>query len=516
MAPIRASDGPWREAPHAQAGRAAAPGRAIQVPARAGTRPGGAPEGTPPGVGERARPAAQARSGAGEHAGPAEPGDQAGAATAVPGRTAGAGDQGTGAGGDQTQAPATEPGRAATEPGRAAAGPESATSPLGLHRVVRPFGVLPQAALRLDPRPEIGPDEVRIRVERLNLDAASFRQLHEAHRGDLAEIRAAVLEIIRARGKMHNPVTGSGGMLVGVVDEAGPGSSLGLKPGDRVATLVSLSLTPLVITDGLARWDGMSEQVPCEGHAILFGRSIAAALPDDLPVPLALAVLDVCGAPALTARVVASYAGTTAGAAARLGNTRTPVPGAAGVTVAVIGASGKSGSLSAAVARRAGADHVIGVVPNEAEAALLRGAGRGTPVATTPTGPMPSMAPPASDARGGRHTLADEVVIADARDPVALAGAVASAGGPADVTVVCVDVPGCEGGAILATAQGGTVIFFSMATSFTAAALGAEGLAADVTMLIGNGYVPGHAELALDVARTDPAVRALFARRVAQ
>ena len=50
-----------------------------------------------------------------------------------------------------------------------------------------------------------------------------------------------------------------------------------------------------------------------------------------------------------------------------------------------------------------------------------------------------------------------------------------AAGGPAGVTVVCVDVPGCEGGAVLATAQGGTVIFFSMATSFTAAALGAEG-----------------------------------------
>ena len=58
------------------------------------------------------------------------------------------------------------------------------------------------------------------------------------------------------------------------------------------------------------------------------------------------------------------------------------------------------------------------------------------------------------------------------------------------MTVVCVDVPGCEGGAILATAEGGTVVFFSMATSFTAAALGAEGLAADVTMLVGNGYVP--------------------------
>ena len=80
--------------------------------------------------------------------------------------------------------------------------------------------------------------------------------------------------------------------------------------------------------------------------------------------------------------------------------------------------------------------------------------------------------------------------------------------------MVCVDVPGCEGGAILATAQGGTVIFFSMATSFTAAALGAEGVAADVTMLVGNGYVPGHAQLALDLIRAEPGVRALFEARI--
>jgi L-erythro-3,5-diaminohexanoate dehydrogenase len=88
--------------------------------------------------------------------------------------------------------------------------------------------------------------------------------------------------------------------------------------------------------------------------------------------------------------------------------------------------------------------------------------------------------------------------------------------GPADVTVVCVDVPGCEHGAVLSTADRGTVIFFSMATSFSAAALGAEGLAADVTMLIGNGYVPGHAELALEILRTEPGVRALFERRLGQ
>ncbi len=91
---------------------------------------------------------------------------------------------------------------------------------------------------------------------------------------------------------------------------------------------------------------------------------------------------------------------------------------------------------------------------------------------------------------------------------------VQESGGPADITVVCVDVPGCEQPAIMATADGGTVIFFSMATQFAAAALGAEGLAADVTMLIGNGYTPGHAELALDLLRTTPGVRAVFESRL--
>ena len=189
----------------------------------------------------------------------------------------------------------------------------TSSSPLGLHRVIEPPGVLPQAAWRLDASPAIAPDEVRIRVDRLNLDAASYRQLREAYSADPDKIRRAVLDIITTRGKMQNPVTGSGGMLTGTVDEAGPQSPLGLTPGQRIATLVSLTLTPLQITDGLAKWDGQSEQVPCEGHAILFARSIAAVLPDDLSAELSLAVMDVCGAPALTSRVVKRGAVVTEG-----------------------------------------------------------------------------------------------------------------------------------------------------------------------------------------------------------
>src|SRR4051794_30325125 len=208
-----------------------------------------------------------------------------------------------------------------------------ACDPTGLHRVMDDRVVLPQAAARLDTRRELWPDEVRIRVERLNLDAASFRQLERTH-ADGDAVRRGVFEIVATRGKMQTPETGSGGMLVGTVEEVGPDSPLGLAVGDRVATLVSLTLTPLVIEDALARWDGRSEQVPCEGYAVLFGRSIAARIPEDLPADLSLAVMDVCGAPALTRRVVAQY--------------EQPV-------VTVIGGAGQAGPLSPAAARHAGA-----------------------------------------------------------------------------------------------------------------------------------------------------------------
>ena len=310
-------------------------------------------------------------------------------------------------------------------------------------------------------------------MEVLNLDAASYRQLRDKHTGPTGHVhghsvRSEVLEIIEDRGKMQNPVTGSGGMLIGTVAEVGPESPLGLQVGDRVASLVSLSLTPLAVSDRLARWDGLSERVPTTGHAILFGRSIAAVLPEDLDPELSLMVMDVCGAPAMVRRVVQGYAA--------LGQR---------ASVAVIGAAGKSGSLSLAAAREAGGGRLVGVVPVQHEADLL-----------------------------GRSGLADHVVLADARQPIGLSEALDAVGGPVDVTVVCVDVPGAEQPALMVTKQGGTVIYFSMATSFAAAALGAEGLAADVTMLIGNGYTPGHADYAVGLVREVPAVRQIFETRL--
>jgi L-erythro-3,5-diaminohexanoate dehydrogenase len=326
---------------------------------------------------------------------------------------------------------------------------------LGVHRVLDPAGVLPAAARRLDAGTRIAPDEVRIGVHRIDLDAAAWREDQQGRDG--GAVRAQLLAGIEARGKLDDPAFGTAGMLIGVVDEAGLDSPLGLVPGQRVATLLPLACVPLRITDGLAGWDGADRHVPATGTAVLFARSVAAVLPDDLPLDPALAVLRVCGAPATTERVVHRAGHRPA--------------------VAVLGAAGPAGALSLAAARDARAGRLVGVVSTEVEAAALRAS-----------------------------RLADVVVVADTTDPLAV---VAAVGEPVDVTVVCVDAPGAEQAAVLVTADGGTVVFFSPAPASQAAAGAAEGMATDVTMLVGNGYTPGHAALALDLYRRTPGVRAL-------
>ena len=330
--------------------------------------------------------------------------------------------------------------------------------PYGLRRVVRPQGVLPQQAEVLDPLLPPGEDELVVAVEHLNIDAASFRQLAGEAGGDPARIGARVREIVAQRGKMHNPVTGSGGMLIGKVEAVGPCHPAAgeLKPGDRIATLVSLTLTPLVL-DQVSAVHAHAERLDVEGRAILFATGLWAPMPADLPEALALAVLDVCGAPAWVARLAKQ-----------------------GMKVLVLGA-GKSGALACAQARKNGA-HV-------------------TALDSRPEAPR----------RFVQEGLADAALSCDATKPLAVYELTR---GGFDLVVNCASVPGTEMASILSARDGGEVLLFSMATSFTAAALGAEGVGKDVRLTIGNGYARGHASLALDLVRETPALQRIFAARV--
>ncbi|HBG00840.1 MAG TPA: L-erythro-3,5-diaminohexanoate dehydrogenase [Firmicutes bacterium] len=272
-----------------------------------------------------------------------------------------------------------------------------------------------------------------------------------------------MLDIVARRGKHHNPVTGSGGMLIGTVRSIGRDlqHKRDLRVGDRIASLVSLTLTPLVI-EKITNIHLDTAQVDIQGQAVLFESGIYAVLPEDLPQKLALAALDVAGAPAQTAKLVKP-----------------------GDTVLIVGAGGKSGSLCLHEAKkRAGVSGRV-VAMDYGHAAVERIT---------------------------RLDLADVVLNVDATKPVDCLHAMEETcdGLLADLTINCVNIPQTEMASILCTRDGGTVYFFSMATSFTAAALGAEGVGKDVNMLIGNGYTKNHAQITLEVLRENPKLRQLF------
>jgi len=340
-------------------------------------------------------------------------------------------------------------------------------SKYGVHRTIEPKGVLPQPAKVINNDMDILYDnEILCEVNTLNIDSASFTQIKEQAKGDLEEIKKIIMGIVNQFGKHKNPVTGSGGMFVGTVAKIGDDlkDRIDLKEGDKIASLVSLSLTPLFIEEILEIREN-TDQVDIKGKAILFESGIYAKLPEDIPEKLALAVLDVAGAPAQTAKLVKP-----------------------GDTVLIIGAAGKSGLLCSYEAkRRAGVTgKVIGVKHSPRGIELLEEA-----------------------------PFVDEIIEGSAVDAVDLLEKVEKAtdGKLCDVVINCVNVPDCEMGSILPCKEGGDVYFFSMATSFTKAALGAEGVGKDINMIVGNGYTKGHADISLELMRESEFVRKEFEKR---
>lgn len=331
--------------------------------------------------------------------------------------------------------------------------------PFGLHRVISPSGVLPQAAQILDATSETFDNEIKINVDTLNIDSASFHQIVGEVGNDADAIAERIQTIVSERGKMQNPVTGSGGMLLGTVAEIGPNFDGALTVGDRIATLVSLTLTPLKISK-IKTVHLNSDQVEVEATAFLWSGAPIVKMPDDLPEKLALSALDVCGAPAQTARLVE-------------GQQR----------VLILGA-GKSGMLCAAAARDVlPFGSIYGFDLHDTSLKKLKDA-----------------------------NIIDIYRTGDATKPSdVLAEVLDMSGGESmDVVINTCNVPDAEMSAILCCRDRGRVYFFNMATSFAKAALGCEGVGKDVDLLIGNGFAHGHAEQTLNIVRKHDVIRKAF------
>jgi L-erythro-3,5-diaminohexanoate dehydrogenase len=325
---------------------------------------------------------------------------------------------------------------------------------LGVHRVIEPAAALPQAALRLDASAPAYDNEIVIDVQTLNIDSASFHQISEDVGGKDEAIAHRIESIVSERGKMQNPVTGSGGMLLGTVAARGPKYRGDARLGDRVATLVSLTLTPLSL-DSIDAVHAHADQVDVAGRAYLWPSSTIAVLPHDIPVKLALSVMDVCGAPAQTRRLAANHN-----------------------RILILGA-GKSGMLSAIAARDVlgKAGRIDGFDLSESNLSVLQ-----------------------------EHGILDDYRCGNALDPQGVLQSTRSMSGAEgyDLVINTCNVPSTEMSAILCCRDRGTVYFFNMATDFAKAALGAEGIGRDVNLLIGNGYAHGHADYSLDLVRRYP------------
>ena len=324
----------------------------------------------------------------------------------------------------------------------------------GTHRVIEPQGLLPQAADKIDNTPEIWSNEILIDVIALQPTATAMHTIKEKCGTDIEAIKREILEIVEDRGKFQDPVTKSGGMLIGTVKEIGPDmgdAAKDLKVGDKIATLVSLSLTPLKIYE-IEDVNLDTEQVFCKADAVLFESGIYTKIPEDLGQELSLAVMDIAGAPAQVA-----------------------VNAKPGDTVVVMGA-GKAGllCLAAAMDRVKPGGKVVCMEYMESQCKLVEDLG-----------------------------LADVVLQVNGQKPLETYQKYMEAldGQLADFTVSTVNVPNTELSTILVTKDIGKIYFFSMSTDFVKASLGAEGAKKYVTMVLGAGYYPGHADITFDLVR---------------
>ena len=336
-------------------------------------------------------------------------------------------------------------------------------SKFGTHRVIYPLGTLPQSAEKIDNQMVCYDNEILCEVETLNIDSASFTQIRQACDDDYDKIEEMILEIVNTKGKLQNPVTRSGGMFLGKIKAIGKDIKTDASVGDQIASLVSLSLTPLVIHE-VKSIDLEKDQVDISGEAILFETGIFSKIPDDIPSNIVLSALDVCGAPAQVNLLVKEND-----------------------DVLILGAAGKSGVLCSYQAKKNAGDkgNVIGVVYSEEEKNDLE-----------------------------KLHVCDHIIVGDARRPMNIYNQVLEVNGSqVDVTINVVNVENTEMTSILPTKNTGTVYFFSMATSFTKAALGAEGVASEAKMIIGNGFTSGHSEFTLNILRESKEMYGLFEER---
>lgn len=331
----------------------------------------------------------------------------------------------------------------------------------GMDRVIEPRQVFPTTAWRLDNNREIAPEEMRVAIKRIHIEGTSFRQIcQECHDNDEA-IRQKITDIVIRRGKLHNPVTDTGGLLYGVVEEVGSGynSDKDLKAGDEVICNTSLASIPIYISKVHAI-DRAYNQVDAEGYAIIYKPIPIVRKPQGLPVDLLLFTLNESGTLYSVSRTAED-------------------PERQGGNFLVAGNNLMLNLLFGHTIRKAAGEsaRIVSII-DKATNTTIEGSRMEELVSRT----------------------FNEIHYTNILRPMDCIQSL-KVEGSFDVTVNCADIPGAETLSILATREGGTVFFSNLINNYNIALYITETIARQLNIKSAEGYLEQYDEFDLELVR---------------
>ena len=327
----------------------------------------------------------------------------------------------------------------------------------GLERSLTPRNTFTPLAWELDNSSQLKHGEVRIALDRVHVEGTSFRQICQEAGNDEERIKEKIKDIVIRRGKLHNPVTDTGGLFCGVIEEIDSGyvNDKGLKPGDEVICNSSLAGIPMYI-DKITNIDKVYPQFDAEGYAISLPGMPIIKRPKDIPIDLLLFTFNESG----------TIYNVSKGA---VGKKRFAIV-ANNVIMALI--------YGYAIKKSAGEEAEIYCVLD-----------RNTPVALK--GPKIEEI---------KKELFTEVRYVNMMRPAECLKEFRDTP-QMDLVVNCADVPGAETISVIAAKSGGTVIFANFISNYNIALYVTEATSKDLNIRCADGYLEKYDEFDFEIVR---------------
>lgn len=327
----------------------------------------------------------------------------------------------------------------------------------GIKRVLEPKNVLPTSAWKLDNGRNIYPDEIRVSIKRIHLEGTGFKQICTESNDDEKKIKQNIMDMVIRRGKLHNPVTDTGGLIMGTVEEIGKDytNRASLEVGDLVICNASAASMPLYIEE-ITSVNKAFNQIEAKGYAIVHSSLPVVKAPDDVPVDMLMFAFDQSGTLYRLHQLVK-------------GKKKFLIVGNSMLTNLLYGyvirdTVGENCEITCLLDKRVN----------------LRLAGKG----------MDSLI----------SSVFDEVNFLDILRPMEC---VEKLGGESlfDLSVNCAEIPGAETVNILATKPGGTVLFANLINNLNIALYITESISKNLEVRSAEGYLEEYDEFDVDIVR---------------